>query len=721
MINYPKHKHRIVISIVLIIPLFIFFFRFFYPRTQLIITPDLGRSDILELSFPQKYFLWESLHKNELPIWNRYLGNGFPMLAEGQTGTFFLPNLVLFKILPAVPAYTIGILGALYSLGLGMFFLLTTFEISIPLSIFGAISIMFSGLTIPHFTHITLLQSFSLLPWMLWASKRLAIKPGITTLIIFSIILSQQIFAGFTQAVFISLLASTLFYIYYLWTEKHTFRNWYYFLGAILLGICMSSAQLLPSYEFLNTIKNRGVFNLQYATLYSFSLPHLSTLWNPYNLGNPQYNAYNFVKGNIFWENNCYIGLIPLLLLVLGYILKKLRTEREFLFLSGLLGFMVLLMLGFHSPLYILYSFWPFNLFRVPSRFIWVFVTVIIILSMKTGQYIFKHRLNHKILRIAFLVLCITQLYASVRIWWNYNITTNASIIAERPVFDSYLTDSTFLSIGTETLHNSYFFDTGWTKPEPYIFLARIPNSAKNLYWHIPSFSVTAGRQIFRQDIVDTLINSAIEISDTPIATISSQANKLFSIYGITSLVTTIPLHTDTMWNLEATASSDFGSLNLYRLNQSVPYAYLSGNILLATTKEKATTQLLSERYIPQKTVIVESNLPINTVSCGTVKTQIVSHTKYQFEVKNNQAQCLLVVNSLYYPGWSATVDGKETQIYPANISQKSVIVPVGDHTIIFIYKPLWLLYGIIISLLSYGVAFIVIFLHFLNVNHHIG
>jgi hypothetical protein len=51
-------------------------------------------------------------------------------------------------------------------------------------------------------------------------------------------------------------------------------------------------------------------------------------------------------------------------------------------------------------------------------------------------------------------------------------------------------------------------------------------------------------------------------------------------------------------------------------------------------------------------------------------------------------ADRFLVANELYYPGWTATVDGKPAQIYPTNAVMRGVVVPAGATTIEFTYTP---------------------------------
>ncbi|NOG51264.1 MAG: hypothetical protein HND48_18955 [Chloroflexi bacterium] len=41
-----------------------------------------------------------------------------------------------------------------------------------------------------------------------------------------------------------------------------------------------------------------------------------------------------------------------------------------------------------------------------------------------------------------------------------------------------------------------------------------------------------------------------------------------------------------------------------------------------------------------------------------------------------------LVLNTAYFPGWTATLDGAEAPLYRADILFQAVIVPPGEHTI---------------------------------------
>ena len=40
-----------------------------------------------------------------------------------------------------------------------------------------------------------------------------------------------------------------------------------------------------------------------------------------------------------------------------------------------------------------------------------------------------------------------------------------------------------------------------------------------------------------------------------------------------------------------------------------------------------------------------------------------------------------------FYPGWKATIDGKATKILKSNFSMMSIVLPSGDHEVLFQYQ----------------------------------
>lgn len=67
----------------------------------------------------------------------------------------------------------------------------------------------------------------------------------------------------------------------------------------------------------------------------------------------------------------------------------------------------------------------------------------------------------------------------------------------------------------------------------------------------------------------------------------------------------------------------------------------------------------------------------------------ITEYKNEKIELKaKSSGNNLLVLSEIYYkPGWSAYIDGKETEIYRTNFAVRSIIVPKGEHKIEFIFR----------------------------------
>jgi hypothetical protein len=88
------------------------------------------------------------------------------------------------------------------------------------------------------------------------------------------------------------------------------------------------------------------------------------------------------------------------------------------------------------------------------------------------------------------------------------------------------------------------------------------------------------------------------------------------------------------------------------------------------------------------------------------VKWQSYGPNSFKMVVKTPR-DALLVVSELWYPGWRATVNGKETEIVRADWLLRAVAVPAGRAIVSFEYRPNSLVIGAIACLFGLAVALI--------------
>lgn len=676
-----------------------FFFRLFWPTPLLLVTPDFGRSDAWHFTFVTKFLLGKNLTGGALPIWIPELGRGFPLMAEGQTGTFYIPNVLLYRFLDSVTAYNASILLTILFLGWGMYMWVRRMNWSRIAGLFAALSLMFSGMTLSQLPHGALLQGISLLPWVLYLTLRLFQTKSRSAIAIWAFIYSQQLLTGFPQAAFITILFSFAYGAWLLQESSTKTMDSIRFLLACAASLGLSAVQILPSWEFLNQTTVAGGMTSDVSTYFSYPIKHLATLLEPFFLGNPKFGTYPpffAFDGSIFWENVGGIGWIPVSLAIIT--MMKFRS-KNIAFFALSVPISLLLMLGKYSPLYLVYSFWPFHLFRVPSRFIWIFVLSIIMIASYAIHRIWR---NGRIQKIGVLAAITLHTAILTNTWFSYQAFEPAHLWLTPPEAISRLpNDPNIFTVGSEPIHNQSFLTNGWKSMKPYTSLRNslAPNSSS--IWGITSANVYAGRFLRRPSILAEFIDHEFPV-DSREATLSAVGKKLLTISGITSVIAAVTITQSEPPYLEKITTHD--TLTLWNNPEAVPRAYLADQVHVATTKEKAFGILRHEDFIPGKSVLLEDPIHVGQTTdkpTGTAQITDRSNTTLTISVKDNNRDTVLIVTDTYYPGWKAILDGFEVPIFPANIRQRGVIVPPGNHTIQMRYEPKSLFLGFAISVVT--------------------
>jgi hypothetical protein len=67
--------------------------------------------------------------------------------------------------------------------------------------------------------------------------------------------------------------------------------------------------------------------------------------------------------------------------------------------------------------------------------------------------------------------------------------------------------------------------------------------------------------------------------------------------------------------------------------------------------------------------------------------------------------QGMVVLSDTFFPGWHAAIDGRSAQIYEVNEAMRGVVVPAGDHTLTFQYRPFSVIGGFLLTLMGVGGA----------------
>ena len=79
------------------------------------------------------------------------------------------------------------------------------------------------------------------------------------------------------------------------------------------------------------------------------------------------------------------------------------------------------------------------------------------------------------------------------------------------------------------------------------------------------------------------------------------------------------------------------------------------------------------------------------------------------------RGQGIVVLADAWYPGWTATVDGRRAPVLRVDHALRGVMVPSGAHTVTFGYRPTWLVPGLVATALGALAALALLVLHRVN------
>ncbi len=139
--------------------------------------------------------------------------------------------------------------------------------------------------------------------------------------------------------------------------------------------------------------------------------------------------------------------------------------------------------------------------------------------------------------------------------------------------------------------------------------------------------------------------------------------------------------------------------------NQDVlPQAFVAHTALVASDAT-ALEQMRQGDWQPDRVVYLEDGASIPDASATPPDQDQVSITAYQPErveisAKTSRAGYLVLTDS-WYPGWEASVDGRQVDIRRADLLFRAVEVGPGEHTVVMTYHPRMFLLGAILTVAS--------------------
>lgn len=292
------------------------------------------------------------------PFWTPYIFGGYPLLAEPQASIFH-PLKVLFICFSPLVALNLTVLSYSAAAGLFTYGLAREEGLTREAAFFAGLIFPYCGFLLGHQGITALFITAASTPLFFYVLARARRRPTFSSVALGAFSVLVLVLGGHPQFVFLALFFA-LFYALHLFllAEKGGDRKAFAasVAGIYLLGILLSSFQLLPTWELTQRTVRSEIIYEQFVdksmSPYGLFLSLVSTRLHSLFPNDGSEDMFN-------------VGPMVLVLAILGVGLGKGRG----VFWAFLALWCGLLVLGDHTPLYRLMYWIPgYNLFRLSSR-----------------------------------------------------------------------------------------------------------------------------------------------------------------------------------------------------------------------------------------------------------------------------------------------------------------------------------------------------------------
>lgn len=689
----------------------LFFSKLFYPKLSIFVTPDFGQSDVLHFNYPLKEYLGESLKENQLPFWSNDVGGGMPIFSEGQIGTFYIFNLILFKFLANFLAYNLNYLISYFLAFAFSYLFCREIKLSKKGSFLSAVVFTFSGFISVRLHHFNLVQAVCLLPGIFYFSEKLIKKYSFKWVVFLAFLLSEQIFTGHSYMVFITCLGVVIYILGSLWERKkrkgRALKIVISFGSVFLLAFLLAAIQIIPTWELKAISQREKGLSFDMIVFFPYPLKHIATLIDPYLLGDPRIGTYPPYSKDwgIFWENTFYLGLIPLGLILLSLGLLKKGKVVVFWFL---VIFSFLLVLGKNSPLYFIFYFYGFNFFRVTAKYLLLTTWGGAILA-GLGMDFLLGKIKKGVIRNAFFILLLGfSFWQLFDFYDNYHLVGEVDKWLKEPKTARYLPDkSRVLAWEADKEWNKYFLSEGFKNKEVYNFLRNNLTSNLGLMYGFKNFRVNTGGLVPKRILFMNFLTLGSKTDFEKEKTyITNNLLKILSLYNVSYITSSYEIKNE---NLEKVYEvkpgkgiKDINSVKVYE-NKNVldrVRIYKSDQVKVIKTVAELEKLFFEREFLEKNYLVLEKGIKCKGKENDFLGDAEIKEDRSTFiKIKVDVPECrFLVLADSFVPGWEAKVDGKKTKIYPAFLNQKVVVVPSGTHEVVFKYTVPGLKKGAVIS-----------------------
>ena len=343
--------------------------------------------------YPLRFALYESFRSGELPLWNRHMAMGFPLLAAFQSGVFYPPHLLLLipSFFPAIRA--IFILHFLIA-GIGAYYLCRNWKFPPYLSIVGALLFALGGTVVSLSNLLNHFQTAVWLPWVILSWEKLLSSSSWKNFLALILITAMQFLAGSPELFAISMILVLIDGM----RIKQSVPGISYrkllsiLLAANLLVLGLVMVQVLPTAELVLQSRRQQPIPSQEAFHWSLnpaSLLNLFFLDKEIDLTTSKGIRLFFGREAPFLLSY-YLGAISFFGISLWLYFSSLREKITLL---SLVAASLIVALGSYTPIYpFLFRHIPFvGAFRFPEKFFFFTYVIFLYIALKGLSELLLH------------------------------------------------------------------------------------------------------------------------------------------------------------------------------------------------------------------------------------------------------------------------------------------------------------------------------------------
>jgi hypothetical protein len=146
---------------------------------------------------------------------------------------------------------------------------------------------------------------------------------------------------------------------------------------------------------------------------------------------------------------------------------------------------------------------------------------------------------------------------------------------------------------------------------------------------------------------------------------------------------------------------------NVYRVTDSLPRLALFHNVQHVANGDQALHAMTGPGFDVRHTAVIEGDAPPVFRDSRLDQVQLITRSSQRVEADvTTSSDALLLQNDTWYPGWEATVDGRESPIFVADYLFRGIGIPAGHHRVVIAYRSNAVTAGSVLSL--FGIVLLI-------------